>query len=75
MNLFCLDFIYHKLNLLFRLDKTYLELTKQLETKYFAFNNQITSFSRELTELYDQNMEDRQKRNYIKEVVWKVNRL
>ena len=52
-----------KSNLLFGLIKTHIELTKKLETKYYAFNNRITSFSTKLTKFYDQSMKKNHQRS------------
>ena len=52
-----------KNNLLFGLIKTHIELTKKLETKYYAFNNRITSFSTELTKFYDRSMKKNHQRS------------
>ena len=61
--------------MLFRLDETRVELTKKLESKYYSFNDKITSLEEELIKFKDSIIKEREKRIYIKEVAWKVSRL
>ena len=61
--------------MLFRLDETRIELTKKLESKYYSFNDKITSLEEELIKFKDSIIKEREKRIYIKEVAWKVSRL